>query len=347
MITGDYGLTALSVGKQIGLTTLKTKVITGSELSQMDDNRLKEILKNEVIFARTDPSQKLRIIQNLKEMGEVVAVTGDGVNDAPALVAADIGIAMGKIGTDVAKEAADMILLDDHFATIVNAIKEGRKIFDNAQKIVFYVFSSNAGELFVPLFGLLLGLPLPLLAIQMLAIDLGTDVFPSLALGVEKEEPKIMDKPPREKTERIMDIKTLSNLLFVGLVMGVLGLLVYLVTLYEGGWRFGQFLDFNNPLYLSATASVYATLVLCQVANAFSCRSPRLSIFKIGFWANPWLLYAELISFIMLWGIIDFPPLQNIFRTNFPSSLAWLFIFLSCFIFLGAIEWRKKITRIQ
>jgi len=345
MITGDYGLTALSIGKQIGLSSEKTEIIEGIQLKKMDNQKLKGILKKDVIFARTEPTQKLRIIQNLKEQGEIVAVTGDGVNDAPALVAADIGVAMGKIGTDVAKEAADMILLDDHFATIVNAIKEGRRIFDNAKKIVFYVFSSNSGELFVPLFGLLLGLPLPLLAIQILAIDLGTDVFPSLVLGVEREEPKIMARPPRPKTERIMNINILAHLLQVGLVMGALGLLVYLITLYGGGWRFGQFLALDSPLYFSATASVYATLIFCQVANAFSCRSERLSVFKIGFWTNPWLLWAELISFMMLWAIIDFPFLQNIFRTNPPPPLAWILIILSFFIFLALFEWRKKIIR--
>ena len=347
MVTGDYGLTALAVAKQIGLYSETTKVITGEEMHKMDDDKLKEFLTDGMIFARIDPSQKLRIVENLKEKGEVVAVTGDGVNDAPALVAADIGVAMGRIGTDVAKEAADMVLLDDHFATIVKAIKEGRTIFDNAKKIIFYVFSSNAGELFAPLFGLFLGLPLPLLAIQMLAIDLGTDVFPSLALGVEKEEPFIMTRPPRPATERMMNIGMLSRLLLVGLIMGTLAFLVYLVSLFEGGWHWGESLNVNAPLYLSATASVYTLLVLCQVANAFSCRSPKFSLFKIGIWTNPWLLYAELISFVMLYGVVYFSPLQKIFRTNVPSPLSWVLIILSFFIFLFFSEWRKRSFKSQ
>uniref|UniRef100_A0A7V3JA15 Cation-transporting P-type ATPase n=1 Tax=candidate division CPR3 bacterium TaxID=2268181 RepID=A0A7V3JA15_UNCC3 len=342
MVTGDYGLTALAVAKQIGLYSKTTKVITGEEMHRMDDEKLKEFLTDGMIFARIDPSQKLRIVENLKEKGEVVAVTGDGVNDAPALVAADIGVAMGCIGTDVAKEVADMVLLDDHFATIVNAIKEGRTIFDNAKKIIFYVFSSNAGELLVPLFGLFLGLPLPLLPIQMLAIDLGTDVFPSLALGVEKEEPYIMARPPRAAAERMMNIGMLSRLFFVGLIMGTLAFLVYLVSLFEGGWHWGESLNLNAPLYLSATASVYTTLVLCQTANAFSCRSPKFSLSKIGIWTNPWLLYAELISFLMLFGVVYFPPLQKIFRTDAPSPLSWVLIILSFFIFLFLSEWRKR-----
>lgn len=342
MITGDYGLTALSIAKEIGLSDSETKVITGSDLHQMDNDRLKSILEGDVIFARIDPGQKLRIIQNLQEMGEVVAVTGDGVNDAPALVKADIGVAMGKIGTDVAKEAADMILLDDHFATIVNAIKEGRRIFDNAKKFVFYVFASNSGEFFVTLFGLLLGLPLPLIAVQILAIDLGTDVMPSLALGLEKEEPDVMEKPPRSRTGRIMSTKMLSNLLFIGINMATLALIVFIFSLYEGGWRYKNYLSPDSTLYFSATAATYATLVLCQVATAFHCRSQKLSVFKLGFWTNPSLIFAELVSFILLWAVAEFHPLQNIFRTSSPSPLSWLLIIISFFIYFGLTEWWKR-----
>lgn len=347
MITGDYGLTAKAIAKQIDLGKNEIEIVTGAELEKMTDEELKRILEKEVIFARTDPGQKLRIVKNLKEMGKVVAVTGDGVNDAPALVAADIGVAMGKIGTDVAKEAADMILLDDHFATIVGAIKEGRRIFENAKKFVFYIFSSNAAELFIPLFALLFGLPLPLLAIQVLAIDLGTDVFPSLGLGVEKEEPKIMERPPRALGERIMNMRMLFRLLQVGIVMTFLGLLVYLITLYQGGWHYRSPLSSDDPLYFQATASVYATIVFCQVANAFSSRSEKLSIFKIGFWTNPWLIYSELISFLLLWGIIDFRPLEVLFRTAPPAPLVLLLIFLAPFIFLALVEWFKKLIRLK
>ncbi|PIU43026.1 MAG: ATPase [Candidatus Nealsonbacteria bacterium CG07_land_8_20_14_0_80_40_10] len=347
MISGDYGLTALALAKQIGLANTETQVVTGQDLHQMDDQGLKELLKKEGIFARTEPGQKMRIVKNLQEMGEVVAVTGDGINDVPALVKADIGVAMGQIGTDVTKEAADMILLDDNFATIINAVREGRRIFANARKFVFYVFSSNSGELFAPLIGVILGLPLPLIAVQILAIDLGTDVLPSLALGVEKEETGIMKQPPYSKTERIMNIKMLSKLLQIGLVMGFLGLTVFLVTLYEGGWHWGQNLSLDSQLYFSATASVYATLVFCQFANVFSSRSETQSIFKIGFFSNRWLLYAELISLGLLYLVIDFKPLQNVFRTSSPTPLGWLLIMASFFVILFLTQWQKKKASIK
>jgi sodium/potassium-transporting ATPase subunit alpha len=345
MVTGDYGLTALSIGKEIGMATDQTKVITGKDLHHMDDEGLKKVLQHETIFARIDPGQKLRIVDNLQRMKEVVAVTGDGVNDVPALVKADIGVAMGKIGTDVAKEASDMILLDDHFATIVNVVAEGRRIYNNAEKIVFYVFSANSGELFTPFFGILLGLPLPLIAVQILAIDLGTDVFPSLALGVETAEEGIMEEPPRSKFERIMDVHRLGHLLAVGCVIAVLGIIVYLVTLYHLGWHWGQPLFTNSIIYFKATAAVYATLTICQAANVFSCRSERESIFKIGLLSNIWLIYALILSAIMLWGMMVFPPLNHTFNTSNPPLISWVLIIASFFIFLIIFETRKAILR--
>jgi len=345
MLTRDYDLTALHIAQEIGLIGKDGRAISSGDLHGMDDDRLKEILKTETVFSRIEPMQKLRIVKCLQEMGEVVAVTGDGVNDAPALVKADIGVAMGKIGTQVAKEAADMIILDDNFATIVVAVREGRRIFDNAKKFVYYVFSSNSGELFAPFFGIMIGLPLPLIAIQILAIDLGTDVFPSLALGIEKEEEGIMERAPRSQFEKIMSLPMLWRLLDVGVVMGILALVIYIITLYQGGWHWGEFLAENNKLYWSATATVYTTLVFCQIANAFSCRSGRESVFKIGFFSNHWLLGAEIISAVLLWLVIGFPPLQNVFRTAWPSALAWILIFASFFIFLAFIEiWKKIIT---
>lgn len=345
MVTGDYGLTALSIAKEIDLANEGTKVITGRELHCVDDDGLKKILANETIFARIDPSQKLRIVKNLQEMKEVVAVTGDGVNDVPALVKADIGVAMGKIGTDVAKEASDMILLDDHFATIVKAVKEGRRIFDNAKKFVFYIFSSNSGELLAPLIGVIIGLPLPLIAVQILAIDLGTDIFPSLALGVERSEEGVMKHPPRSKRERIMNLGMLTHLLSVGLVMAALALTVFIVTLYLGGWRLGYPLAVDNPLYFQATAAVYATLVMSQIANVFSCRSDRDSVFKFGFFSNRWLIYAEIVSLIMLFLMMDFAPINRAFRTLNPPLTSWFLIIASFFIFLIIFETRKAILR--
>lgn len=338
MVTGDNGLTAQAIASQIGLIADSDpiQVITGEKLHQMDDETLKRVLKGEVIFARIDPNQKLRIVKNLQEMKEIVAVTGDGVNDAPALVKADIGVAMGGVGTEVSKQAADMILLDDHFGTIIKAIKEGRRIFDNVKKFVFYVFSSNSGELFVALFGVLAGLPLPLLAIQILAIDLGTDVFPSLALGVEEAEQGIMKQPPRSKTNRVMDISMLVRLLAVGLTMAILGLIIYVFTLYQGGWRYGQVLAENSTLYFRATAAVYLTLVFCQVANAFSARTGKLS--RKNLFTNKWLIFGEIVSFSMLFAIFYWPPLQRVFKVLPPGPIAWIFAIISFFVFLWLSE---------
>jgi len=338
MITGDYGLTAMSIAEEIGLATANTRLVTGEILHRMDDDELRRVLAGEAVFARIDPKQKLRIVKVLQEMGEVVATTGDGVNDVPALVKADIGVSMGIIGTEVAKEAADMILLNDNFSTIVAAIKEGRRIFDNAKKFVYYVFSSNAGELFAPLFGIILGLPLPLLAIQILAIDLGTDVLPSLALGVETSEPGTMSRPPRSQHERIMDVRMLKKLLLVGILMGTFALIVFVLTLYRGGWHYGQYLPEDGLLYHQATAAVYATLVFCQSANAFSCRSEREPLTKMHFLSNRWLIWAEVVSFSLLWLMMSAKPLQEVFHTAMPTTFSWLTAVASGAIFLIALE---------
>ncbi|HLC39236.1 MAG TPA: cation-transporting P-type ATPase [Patescibacteria group bacterium] len=342
LITGDYELTAKAIALQIGLATSDTKIITGEDLHNMDDLALKNSLKDKIIFARIEPEQKLRIVKTLQEMGEIVAVTGDGVNDVPALVKANIGVAMGRIGTDVTKEAADMILLDDHFATIVNAVEEGRRIFDNTKKFVFYVFSSNSGELLAPLFALILGLPLPLIAIQILAIDLGTDVLPSLALGVEKEEAGIMNRPPRSKNERIINLKMLSRLLQVGLVMGIFGLLIFIVSLHQSGWNFKSGLNLESPIYWQATASTYIVIVFCQIANAFTSRSEKLSIFKTGIFSNQWLIYSEIVSAIMLWFVIGFEPMQKVFKTAVPTPFVWGLAIIAFILFLVIFEARKK-----
>jgi len=341
MISGDYGVTALAVARQLELVGKEALVVTGEDLHAMDDEKLKEILKTGVIFARIEPEQKLRIVKNLQEMGEIVAVTGDGVNDAPALAKADIGVAMGKIGTDVAKETADMILLDDHFATIVKAIKEGRRIFDNAAKFVFYVFSSNFGELAVALLGLVLGLPLPLLAIQILAIDLGTDVLPSLALGVEKAEAGIMKEAPRAKRVKIMNLLMLERLLFVGGVMGGLALLVFLVSLWKGGWHYGQKETINELLYRQSTTATYTTLVFCQIANAFSSRSYK-PLWRIPFFSNRQLIFAEMLSFLLLLAIMHLPFLQSLFHTAPITPLSWILAFFSMLIFLFLAERLKE-----
>jgi calcium-translocating P-type ATPase len=342
MLTGDYKLTALSIAKEIGLAHNSTPVLSGEDLHKMDDNRLKEALKGGAIFAQIQAGQKLRIVQNLQEMGEIVAVTGDGVNDVPALVKGNIGIAMGKIGTEVTKESADMILLDDNFATIVKAIKEGRRIFDNAKKIIYYVFSSNSGELFAPLFGVLLGLPMPLIAIQILAIDLGTDVLPSLALSFEKEEVGIMQAKPRSSKGGIMNWTMVGNLLKTGLTMGILALIVFTLSLYIGGWRYGEAPTLSDINYKSALGASYATIVICQFANILSLRGQKISVWKNKITSNLWLIWAEIVSFILLFAILFAPILQKVFYTGPLKPVAWIGIVFAFFIFLIITEYRKS-----
>ncbi|OGD63134.1 hypothetical protein A2215_01565 [Candidatus Berkelbacteria bacterium RIFOXYA2_FULL_43_10] len=342
MLTGDYKLTALSIAKEIGLADDSTPTLSGEELHAMDDNRLRESLSKGAIFAQLESGQKLRIVQNLQAMGEIVAVTGDGVNDVPAIVKGNIGIAMGKIGTEVTKESADMILLDDNFATIVKAIKEGRRIFDNAKKIIYYVFSSNSGELFAPLFGVLLGLPIPLIAIQILAIDLGTDVLPSLALSFEKEEAGIMKQKPRSSKGGIMNWKMVENLLITGLTMGILALIVFVISLYLGGWRYGEMPALSDINYKSALGASYATLVVCQFANILSLRGQKISVWKNKLTSNIWLIYAEIVSFALLFAILFIPAMQKIFYTNPIKPIVWIAIAISFFIFLSITEYRKS-----
>lgn len=342
MLTGDYKITAKSIAKEIGLADDTAQVYSGYELHEMDDNRLKEILKGKAIFAQLESGQKLRIVKNLQEMGEIVAVTGDGVNDVPALVKGNIGIAMGKIGTEVTKESSDMILLDDNFATIVKAIKEGRRIFDNAKKIIYYVFSSNSGELIAPLFGVLLGLPIPLVAIQILAIDLGTDVLPSLSLSFEREEAEIMTQKPRASKGGIMNWGMIGNLLKTGLNMGILALAVFTISLYIGGWRYGEIPDLSDINYKSALGASYATLVICQFANILSLRGQKISVWKNKLLSNIWLVYAEIVSFVLLFVILFVPALQKVFYTSPLKPAAWIGIGLSFFIFLIISEYRKS-----
>src|SRR4030043_1212301 len=242
MITGDGSRTALAIAKEIGLVKGDPAIVEGNEFLQMSDNELRHVLlKEEIIFSRMTPKHKLRVVSILKEEGEVVAVTGDGVNDAPALKKADIGIAMGISGTDVAKESSDMILLDDNFATIVNAVEEGRAIYDNIKKFITYIFASNIPEAVPYLAYILLRIPLPLTIIQILAVDLGTDMLPALALGAERPSAGIMKMPPRSPKERLLTIPLLTRAyLFLGPIEAAAGLFGFFYVLNTGGWQWGQ-----------------------------------------------------------------------------------------------------------
>ncbi len=329
MITGDYKLTAQATANKIKISggDGNYRMISGEELAKMTDLQLRENLLHPVVFYQTDPGEKLRIVETLQKMGMVVAVTGDGVNDSLALKKADIGIAMGKVGTDVAKEAADMILLDDNFATIVNAIKEGRIIWDNLRKFLFYVFSSNAGEFMTVFISILFGMPTPLTAIQILSVDLGTDVLPSLALTADGAAKGILDRKV-EKRENLLGVPILLRLLYVGVIMG-------------GGAAFNFWLINRNGLeggtvYAQATAAAWATLVVCQMVNVFEVRGGFSSI-KEAFFSNKYLIWSIVGEIILMMAVVYWAPVQNFVGTSALSLHNWLPI-LSVGIFFLVIE---------
>lgn len=347
MITGDSTRTSLSIARQIGLVKGNPRVLEGREFHTITDRELREILKEEeIIFSRMTPKYKLRIVNILKEDGHRVAVTGDGVNDAPALRRADIGIAMGS-GTDVAKEAADMILLDDNFATIVNAIEEGRAIFENIRNFITYIFASNIPEIVPYIAYVLLKIPLPLTIIQILAVDLGTDLFPALALGAEKPSGNLMQRPPRSPKEKLLNWKVLSRAyLFLGPIEAMAGLYGYFYVLNSGGWQWGEALSPKDILYLQATTACLSGIIITQIANAFACRSSTESVFRLGVFSNRLLIGAIAIEIIIALFII-YTGIGNTFFGTAPLEPSiWLILLPFSIMLLIAEELRKRIRTI-
>jgi len=323
MITGDHGLTAEAMARKVGMVDGgKPTIVKGERLAKLSEKELKNVLKKEnLIFARTNPMQKLRIVKALQSMGEVVTVTGDGVNDAPALKNADMGVSMGIIGTEVAREASDMVLLDDNFATIVNAVEEGRTIFENIKKFIAYILTSNVPEILPFIAFVLLSIPLPLTVVLILAIDLGTDLLPAIGLGTEKPESDVMNKPPRSKKERLLT----PQLLFmsygvVGMLQAAAGFFSYFFVLFSGGWTWGQQLSFTDPLYLKAITAFFASIIICQIADVWICRTRRQSVFKAGFLKNKVVLLGIATELILL-AIIVYLPLTHKFFGTAPLSL--------------------------
>ncbi len=349
MITGDYGLTAESIAKRIGIVKgTNPRVISGLELEQLSDDTLKQYLKDEVIFARVAPEQKLRVVTNLQEMGEIVAVTGDGVNDSPALKKADIGVAMGIAGTDVAKEAADMILTDDNFASIVHAIEEGRAVYSNIRKFLLYILNSNMPEA-VPsaLFLFSRGaIPLPLTVMQILTIDLGTDMLPALGLGTEHPEPGIMDKPPRNLKEPLLNKKlVIKAFLWYGLLGSLFSVLSYLFVNMQNGWPNVPLAGGNDPIYIKATTMSLAAIVFCQIGAVFNCRTEKQSVFKIGLFSNKRVNLGIVVEIILIFLLVYLPPLQKVFHTA-PLGIAdWLILCIWPPIVLLVEEIRKAFLR--
>lgn len=345
MITGDSGRTALATGKQIGLVKNKATVIEGEELEKISDQELVEKYHSEeLIFARMTPLHKMRLVSIFENYGERVAVTGDGVNDAPALKKAQVGIAMGATGTDVAREAADIVLLDDNFASIINAIEEGRSIFDNIKKFITYVFTSNIPEIIPYILYVILNIPLPLTIMQMLAIDLGTDIFPALALGAEKPSKNIMKQPPRNPRERLLNFKILSRAyLFLGPIEAIAGLFGFFYVLYSGGWIWGQ--APNTLLYQEATSACLAGIIITQIGNVFTCRSSAESIFSQDLFSNK-LIFAGILCEILIALFVIYSPLgNNIFNTS-PIGLKQILILVPFAIgLLFSDEMRKYFAK--
>jgi P-type Ca2+ transporter type 2C len=362
MITGDYGITAESVARRIGLVKgKKVRIVSGLDIDEMTDEQLGEALAlKEVIFARVSPEHKMKVALKLKEMGEIVAMTGDGVNDAPALKAADIGVAMGISGTDVAKDAAEMILTDDNFASIVNAIEEGRAVYTNIKRFVTYILASNIPELVPFLLFVIFKVPLPLTVMQILAVDLGTDLLPALALGTEKPEPGIMELPPRPGNQRLLNMRLLARAyLFLGPIEAFFSIVAFFFVFYLNGWRFSDGVMALNhlsypaypkmipvtTLYVMATTACHHTIVTTQMGNGFACRTERESIFKVGLFSNRFYLWAMLSEVAILLIFIYVPPFPNFFGFAPISGWVWLFMFAVAPAPLVADEIRKAIVR--
>ncbi|MBD2147733.1 cation-transporting P-type ATPase [Sphaerospermopsis sp. FACHB-1194] len=359
MITGDYGLTAAAIAQRIGLANGKPRIITGEQLGHLSDTQLRQIIhkhKTGLVFARVIPEQKLRLVEAYKTLGHVVAVTGDGVNDAPALRAANIGIAMGISGTDVAREAADIVLIDDNFATIVSAIEQGRAVYQNIRKFMTYILASNMAE-FLPFLAMVfLKIPPALVILQILAIDLGTDMLPALALGAEKPETGSMELPPRKKSQALLDLPLLLRAYcFLGLLEGLAGMAGFFFVWWTNGYNLPQ-LQALSPSILShsanaATMAIYhqattmtlAVIVACQDGNVFACRSERFSILRLGFFTNRLIWAGIAVEWILILSIIYSPTLQNVFSTA-PLKPSYLLMLLFCPpLILIADELRKII----
>ncbi|MBI3153662.1 MAG: cation-transporting P-type ATPase [Chloroflexi bacterium] len=362
MITGDYGLTAESLARRVGMLTTKNSIIlTGAELDELSDVALQKLLDKEVLFARMAPEHKMRLVSAFQQRGEVVAVTGDGVNDAPALRKADVGISMGIVGTDVAKEAADIILTHDDFGAITAAIEEGRGVYDNIRKFITYIFSSNIPELMpfmvkanFPL------IPLALSVRQILAIDLGTDMFPALALGMEKPEPDVMKRPPRPRHQPLLDRGLLSRAFWLGMIESTLCFAGFLSIFILSGFtgeiglpflapladlvEFDLDLSFEQAMILAATV-YHAGVVTSQVGNALACRSDRTRGSTLGWLSNKYLWIGILIELLGIISIVYVPFLAGIFNHTPLPAWMWIGLGLNALV-LYSIEWiRKAIMR--
>ncbi|TSC55766.1 MAG: Ca2+-transporting ATPase [Parcubacteria group bacterium Gr01-1014_18] len=349
MLTGDHPGTAKAVGAHLELwdTSGRLRILEGTELSGLSDGDFGKIFaqNKNILFARMSPSDKRRIVEVLRGMGERVAVTGDGVNDAPALKKANIGIAMGITGTDVAKEASDMVLLDDSFASIVEAVREGRRIYDNMKKFIWFIFSTNISELILICLALILGFPAPLTAVLILLINLGTDVFPAVALSLEESGDDVMKRPPREAHVRIMNRDFVLHFVVMGSILGIMALSLFVHKLLEGGWSLGYVWTSGDPFHSYLVTLSFTALVVMELANALNAKSLDYSLFSRKIFTNIylWLSLAGSLS-LVLW-VVYHPFAQNLFGTSPLPRSDWGTILIFALVVILFEEVRKYIAR--
>jgi calcium-translocating P-type ATPase len=355
IVTGDNGLTAAAIARQVGIGTGTggLHVVTGSELDEMSEARLDDLLGSpgEIVFARSSPEAKLRIADALRALGHVVAMTGDGVNDAPALRRADIGVAMGRSGTDVAREAATMVLTDDNFATIIAAVESGRRIYGNVRKFICYIFTHAVPEVVPFLVFALTGgaVPLPLTVMEILAIDLGTDTLPALALSREPAEPGLMDRPPRPRTQGVISGRMLARAWgFLGVLSAALVMAGFFITLGRAGWHPGAATGPHSPLshlYHQATTVAWLGIVACQIGTAFAVRTDHASLRSVGVFSNRFLLGGIAFSLGFAALLIYAPPMHGFFGTAALTPAQLVTVAPFPFIVWGADELRRLLIR--
>lgn len=350
IITGDYGPTAEAIAKEVGIVTEEyAQIIRGVDLEDLSDQAIiDEVKRGNVIFARVAPEQKLRIVRVIKNSGETVAVTGDGANDAPSLKEADIGVAMGASGTDVAREASDIILLNDSFASIVKAVESGRAIYDNIRKFIVYVFSHNWAELIPFLLYALFanqGFPLPLLVVQVLVIDLAIDVIPSLALSQEPPESGIMQEPPRSTKERLFTRKVFLRSVYIGVIIAIGAMIGCVNAWAAGGWQLGMQLEANDPVYIKGVTMTFAGIVVAQAGNVLASRTSKQSIFKTSLKTNKWIIVGIAAQLAIL-AVLVYVPLMNQFFGTTPLGLTeWAYLLSLAVVVVFAEEIRKLFSR--
>jgi Ca2+-transporting ATPase len=337
MITGDHKDTAIAIARDLGITQPGAEAISGEELSRYSDEELEQRVTNTAVYARVSAEHKLRVVHAWKRQGAVVAMTGDGVNDAPALKAADIGVAMGISGTDVTKEASDMVVTDDNFASIAAAVEEGRAVYDNIRKAVHFLLSCNLSEILLMLLATLFALPLPLLPVQILWINLVTDGLPALALAVDPKDPDLMRRPPRAPTERFLTQERILLMFGQGMFLSLIAMLAFVYCLY------GMDLSLER-----ARTVTFAMMVLVQLVHSLNCRNDRRSLFVIGVWTNRPLIWAIGVSVLLQAAIVLTPSLHPIFRVTAFDPEHWLFVAgIGMFPLLAMEAWKFLAVRLQ